>query len=71
LSIGTGVLGLLQRPGPPGVLLILAFVLMYFVRPWLDRKAQQPFGRRPARQPPPRVRPQPEDRRSEDPPASS
>ena len=50
--IGTGVLGLLDRPGPPGVLLVVAFVLMYVVRPFLDKKAQGPFRRHPKPRPP-------------------
>ena len=57
--IAFGVLDILERPGPPGVLLILAFVGMYVVLPFLNKKAQGRFG--PRRDPRPRPKPPPPD----------
>ena len=58
--IGFGILDVLERPGPPGVLLIVALVLMYVVRPFLDKKAQGQPGRRPVPRPRPKPRPPPD-----------
>ena len=51
--IGFGVLDILEEPGPPGLLLILAFILMYVLRPYLEKKAKGTRARRPRPRPPP------------------
>ena len=51
--MGFGVLNLLQRPGPPGLAAIAAFVLLYFFRPWLERLGKRPWPRRPPKDRPP------------------